>query len=228
MLQNIRIKWLGSMDYQKAWQLQKELGLCAAKNQEAFLMGLEHPTVLTQGRRLQQQPISQDLTIPVVQTDRGGMTTIHNPGQLVIYPIVPLRALGFGVREWVEFLLSVTQKTLLKCNIIIIYKSNGLFTKNGKIASLGIAIHKGISFHGLAINVSNDLEIFSKISPCGVQNQTMDRVCDSGVEVGTHALYLLWCDIFSKMLKDHQGLRDCSQASQQSPRALLNDLTGAY
>jgi lipoyl(octanoyl) transferase len=230
MLRNISLNWLGRREYCETWQLQKDYSSRAQAHQEAFLIGVEHPLVITQGRRLKQQEptIPFASSIPIVQTDRGGMATIHNPGQLVIYPIVPLRALDFGVREWVEFLLTVTQQTLLKCNIIIIHKNNGLFTKNGKIASLGIAIHKGISTHGLAINVSNDLDVFSLISACGVTNQPMDRVCDTQVDMDVHALFLLWCETFSKMLKNRHDLHSTVQTLKQPKTQLLNDLTGAY
>lgn len=231
MLRNISLQWLGCMEFSEAWRLQKQNGLKAKTHQEAFLMGVEHPEVITLGRRLQSlslQPQQNPSQIPTVQTDRGGMATIHNPGQLVIYPIVPLRALDFGVRDWVNFLLSVTQKTLSKCNIIISHKNKGLFTEKGKIASLGIAVSKGISTHGVAINVSNDLSLFSLISACGVQNQPMDRVRDTMGEIDTHALFLIWCETFSKMLKDRQDLRAPAQAEKPSSQASLNDLTGAY
>lgn len=162
----------------------------------SVLVGCEHPAVITCGRR--GSPM-QECILPIVQTNRGGLMTVHSPGQLVIYPICSLRSLKMGVRDWVEALLEITSQSLKKCNIMFVDKNRGLFTQNGKIASVGITISKGTSLHGIAINVSNDLDIFKLIDPCGHQGQPMDRVQNHNSQISTELLFKIWCDSFKNL-----------------------------
>ncbi len=200
MVRNFHAEWLGLSEYNATWALQKQCAEQVRHTQRGIVLGCEHPTVITLGTRIKHIEPAQNSEIPVISTDRGGLATLHTPGQLIIYPILSLREWNFGVREWVEFLLRTTQVSFLKCNIIIISTSNGLFTEKGKITSIGISIHKGISSHGLALNISNDLSLFAKISPCGVQNQAMDKVCNY-TKITPEAFFLIWCETFRDMLK---------------------------
>jgi lipoyl(octanoyl) transferase len=213
MTSNIQAEWLGLSEYNATWAFQQQCAQKVQLSKRGILLGCEHPNVITLGKRVKYIKPSTEEGIPVIETDRGGLATLHAPGQLLLYPILSLREWHFGVREWVEFLLRTTQISLQKCNIIIISSNNGSFTKNGKIASIGISLHKGISTHGLAVNISNDLSLFSKISPCGVQNQAMDKVCNS-TEITPEAFFLIWCETFCELLKNR-----ASEASHhlQSP-----------
>lgn len=192
-------RWLGLVDYEAAWSLQKSLIPELLTKKAAILIGCEHPLVITHGRSVELQKSSATTprgAIPEVYTDRGGLSTVHNPGQLMIYPLCNIKNNGITVREWVEFLLEVTKLCLEKCNIIIIAKNNGVFTSSGKIASIGLKINKGISTHGIAINTSNDLKDFSSISPCGVRNQSMDKAQNYDSELTTERVFALWLRVF--------------------------------
>lgn len=196
------VQWLETVHYNSAWEKQKILRDHVLHGGPSTVLGCEHFSVLTKGKRTQKKDEAStfDTHIPLVHTDRGGLTTLHNPGQLVIYPIVNLRAHKLGVREWVELLLESTVACLNKCNIIVIDKKFGVFTKNGKIASIGININKGISTHGIAINVCNDLTLFDRFNPCGVQNQKMDKVAHYAPATSTEILFQFWIEDFRQRL----------------------------
>lgn len=193
---NHSTKWLGLREYQEVWMLQQKFQESVRSYGSSVILGCEHPAVITCGRR--SSPMQESM-LPIVQTNRGGLMTVHSPGQLVIYPICSLRKLKMGVREWVEALLEITSLSLKKCNIMFIHKNNGLYTEHGKIASVGIKISKAISLHGVAINVSNDLDIFKLIDPCGHQGQPMDRVQNHNSQISTELLFRIWCDSFKNL-----------------------------
>lgn len=196
------VQWLKTVDYSIAWEQQRSLREQVLLGDKATVLGCEHYPVLTQGKRAigTTNSTEQRLQIPTIQTDRGGLTTLHNPGQLVIYPILSLREYGFRVREWVELLLETTSTSLKKCNIIVVSKNSGVFTEFGKIASVGININKGVSTHGIAINVCNDLSLFDHFSPCGVLHQKMDKVENHASGVTTEALFHLWANTLRERL----------------------------
>lgn len=193
---NWETRWLGTVEYAVATKLQETLAERVRNSLGGVILGLEHPEVITLGLRGQPSDILVPSDIPVYQADRGGQATYHNPGQLVIYPICPIRNWKLGARNWVETLTQVTRLTLEKCNIIVVSQNNGLYTKSGKIASIGLNLKGGVSTHGIAINVCNDLSGFSLISACGVQKQPMDRMAES-CEVTPERLFALWCEHFS-------------------------------
>lgn len=147
---------------------------------QIFIMGLEHPSVITLGKRGDSK---LDLSLPhgpsqidIQKTDRGGQATLHSPGQLVIYPIVSLATLGLGVRDFVLTLLRTTQMSLHNLGIETFEKNqSALYTANGKIAFFGLKVSHNITSHGLAINVCNDLSLFSMIRSCGIANESFDQ-----------------------------------------------------
>lgn len=201
-MQMLEAQWLKTIDFTTAWEHQKSLREQVLLGGRTTILGCEHEPVLTLGKRAIERTGSNNhkLQIPTVLTDRGGLATLHNPGQLVIYPILHLREYGFGVREWVELLLETTSASLKKCNIIVIGQNSGIFTKFGKIASVGININKGVSTHGIAINVCNDLSLFDHFSPCGVLHQKMDKVENHASDVTTEALFHLWTNTLRERL----------------------------
>jgi lipoyl(octanoyl) transferase len=174
-MENLKVEWLGSQDYEAGLELQR---LAVAKVKEtlkAQFLSCEHPTVITLGKR--GQPLTDVLTsmeilreknIKIIATDRGGQATLHNPGQLVIHPIIPLRDWGIGVREYVECLERATAHYLAEYGMEVERGAEpGLYVEGQKIAAFGIRIDRGVSLHGLAININNDLESFSLIRQCG-------------------------------------------------------------
>ena len=177
---------LGMMDYNQAWQLQSDI--VAAKVNKSIdrdiLLFLEHPAVFTLGRRggrdyLQVgEPFLERAGIPIVQAERGGYITFHGPGQLVVYPIVDLEGRRLGVAEFVEALEEIMLRTVRSwgLNAQRNSKNAGIWMDSQKMGSIGIALRKGISFHGLALNVNVDLTPFSWIQPCGLEGVSMTSI----------------------------------------------------
>lgn len=205
----IESSFLGLKDYQESVKLQNDLLLLAEQSGHSYIIGLEHPGVLTLGYRADiyqelNQEITQDNNLPIERTSRGGLATIHSEGQLVIYPIVNLRQLNLGVREYVLLLLQTTKELLkiFEIESFIDDKAIGLYTNHGKIAFCGIQVKKGISQHGLSLNVRNDLSLFNKIRSCGVEYPQLDSLSYYGVSHTLSEIYKLWFETFKVKLKE--------------------------
>lgn len=172
----------GLMDYQEALELQLRL-------HEAVLIGsipsvillVEHPPVITLGlhKELNMLVLPQkrldELGIEVVQIRRGGGSTAHNPGQLVVYPIIKLQDFSFHVAPFVHYLEQIAMEVLQHARVLSSRRNRypGLWVEGRKIASVGIQIARGVSMHGIAINLFNDLGIFDHIVPCGIDGVEM-------------------------------------------------------
>lgn len=141
---------------------------------------VEHPPVFTQGQAGKAEHLLFPGDIPVVQTDRGGQVTYHGPGQLVAYPLLDLRRLKIGVRELVTAIEQTIVATLAYYRIDSAAKPDapGVYVNGDKIASLGLRVRRGCSFHGLALNVAMDLTPFQRINPCGYQGLAMTQIRD--------------------------------------------------
>src|SRR5690625_3111942 len=139
---------------------------------------VEHPPVFTQGQAGKAEHLLLPGEIPVIQSDRGGQVTYHGPGQLVAYPLLNLRRLNFGVRDLVSALEQVLVAVLASYNIEAYAKADapGVYVQEQKIASLGLRVRRGCSFHGLALNVAMDLEPFQRINPCGYSGLKMTQM----------------------------------------------------
>jgi len=141
---------------------------------------VEHPPVFTQGQAGKAEHLLFPGDIPVVQSDRGGQVTYHGPGQLVAYPLLDLRRLKIGVRELVTSIEQTIVATLAHYQIESAAKPDapGVYVNGDKIASLGLRVRRGCSFHGLALNVAMDLAPFQRINPCGYQGLAMTQMKD--------------------------------------------------
>lgn len=172
------------------------------------VLGLEHPPVITLGRRGRAE---DDLTtskvqlatlgIELITSPRGGQATLHSPGQLVIYPCMRLSKLGISVREYVQGLEGATQNFLRSLGVEThtgCCGEPGLYTAHGKIAFFGIRVSHGIASHGLSINVSNDLDLFRLIRSCGVADEKFDRLANHGIEARPKELFFGWIPHFLK------------------------------
>lgn len=174
---------ISSMPYEEARQLQ--LALLEAKGGECgfpdVVILLEHPPVFTLGRRGDLGHLKVTGTylkgrgIPLIHAERGGDVTYHGPGQLVCYPIVDLRANGWKVVDFVAALEEVMIRTVREWGILACRNplNRGVWVGMEKIGSVGIAVRRGISFHGFALNVNTDLTPFSWIDPCGLRGIRM-------------------------------------------------------
>jgi lipoate-protein ligase B len=170
---------LPMLDYGDAWRLQ--LALVAARQAAVIdsdvMLLLEHPPVFTLGRRggRENLRISESLLeksgIPVFHVERGGNITYHGPGQLVGYGIVRLRTAGLTVTDYVTGLEEVMIRTAAHWGVSAERNpmNRGVWVGNNKLGSIGIAVRRGIAFHGFAFNVNTSLEPFSWINPCGLK-----------------------------------------------------------
>ena len=193
--------YLGTLDFEAAFQIQRNLWHSAKDKNQISIMGLEHPAVITLGRRMKSDDLITVSGIPVVQSTRGGLATIHSEGQLVIYPIMNLRSQGLGVKEFVCKLLKITQITLEDYNIesYIDDENVGLYTGYGKIAFCGLEIKEGVSQHGISINIANDLSLFSQIVSCGITSLNTDRVCNHVSDVTMRDFFEKWRSHFKQV-----------------------------
>lgn len=133
---------------------------------------LQHPAVFTQGQAGKAEHVLAPGDIPVIQVDRGGQVTYHGPGQWVLYLMVDLRRMSFGVRDLVNIIESSVVSLLDEYSISAATRSGapGVYVEDEKIASLGLRIRRGCSYHGLSLNVDMDLEPFGRINPCGYED----------------------------------------------------------
>jgi lipoate-protein ligase B len=163
---------LGRTDYLAALALQ--LRILERKQREGsadVLLFVEHPHVYTLGRSGQETNVLAPREVPVIRTSRGGDVTYHGPGQLVVYPIIDLRSkLRKEVHRYLRNLEMSIIRTLKAFGLDGIRQPpyTGIWIDNRKIAAIGIAVRRGIAFHGLALNVNTDLSYFQRIIPCGL------------------------------------------------------------
>jgi lipoyl(octanoyl) transferase len=174
------IRKLGIQDYEKVWNDMREFTKNRNENTEDELWILEHNPIYTQGQAGKSQHILNSQNIKVVQTDRGGQVTYHGPGQLVAYILMNITAKKLGVRNLVCKLEEIIINTLKEYNINACRKEKapGVYIGTKKIASIGLRIKNGCSYHGVAINVNPDLSPFKGINPCGFENLEMTKVSD--------------------------------------------------
>jgi lipoyl(octanoyl) transferase len=193
MSSEILVVRCGTVAYEEARRAQTELeGRRQRGEVPDVLLLLEHPPVYTRGRRSQPQELPMGVEwyeaqgIEVRDTDRGGLVTYHGPGQLVAYPIVSLEPYGNDVHEYVRGLERVTIGALAEHGVPaqVIAGLTGVWTEGEepptgsarKIGSIGVHVSRGVTTHGLAVNVSNDLQPFEWIVPCGIEGVAMTSV----------------------------------------------------
>ena len=141
---------------------------------------LEHPPVFTLGMNASRDHVLAPGDIPIVQIDRGGQVTYHGPGQLIVYPLVDLRRAGLGVRDIVTALERSVIDYAAELGIVAECRRNapGVYVDGRKLASVGIRVRRGATYHGIALNVSVDLEPFGRINPCGYAGLEMTRLAN--------------------------------------------------
>ncbi len=176
----LKVRELGLRPYLETWMAMRAFTDRRASDTPDELWLLEHPPVYTQGLAGKPEHVLDAGEIPVVQTDRGGQITYHGPGQLVAYPLLDLQRLGVGIRNMVALLESVTIDVLADFGLKGQRRDGapGVFVDDAKIASIGMKVRRGCTFHGLAFNVELDLSPFSRINPCGFAGQRMARLAD--------------------------------------------------
>jgi len=177
---SINIRQLADADYVEVWQAMKDFTDNRGDETKDELWLVEHPPVFTQGQAGKEEHLLMPGDIPVVQVDRGGQVTYHGPGQQVIYFMINLRRRKMGVRELVTLIETGIVNALADYCIKAYAKPDapGVYIDEKKVASLGLRVRKGCSFHGLALNVCMDLSPFLRINPCGYAGLEMVQTSD--------------------------------------------------
>ena len=178
MLEDLTFKSLGVVNYHETLDLMKSHIQQADFNNEIWL--LEHPPIFTLGTAADQNHILDAKDIPVVQSDRGGEVTYHGPGQLVIYFLLDVKKLNFGPKKLVstiqEFVRNLLADLSIDCNFVD--GAPGVYVNQKKIASIGLRISKGKSYHGISVNFDMDLSPFKQINPCGYEGLEVTQIKD--------------------------------------------------
>lgn len=174
------VRSLGQQPYMEIWEAMKTFTANRDATTVDELWCLEHPRVFTQGQAGKAEHILLPGDIPVIQVDRGGQVTYHGPGQLVIYLLIDLSRRKLGVRALVDEIERAIVCTLAESEIDAAPRPDapGVYVKGAKIASLGLRVRRGCSFHGLALNVNMNMEPFTRINPCGYAGMSMCQVSD--------------------------------------------------
>jgi lipoyl(octanoyl) transferase len=174
------IKRLGRVDYEPTWHAMQRFTDERDEHTPDEIWFLEHPPVYTLGMNASPAHVLAPGDIPVVQIDRGGQVTYHGPGQLVVYPLVDLRRAKLGVRDLVTALERSVIDYVAELGIAAECRRSapGVYVNDRKLASVGIRIRRGSSYHGIAINVNLDAEPFSRINPCGYAGLEITRLAD--------------------------------------------------
>ncbi len=196
---NFASQWLGLSPYDEALQIQRQRSRQVSAT--GFVLGCEHPSVITLGKRAQVHiELRQSSIIPVIQIDRGGHATLHSPGQLVIYPILPLRQWQLGIRDYIQALLEATARLLRQYHCVSFERPGlpGLYTEQGKIAFVGVRVQNGVSLHGLSLNIANDLTLFRNIRSCGQEQETFAHLATTQ---SLETLFAEWTQIFAECLR---------------------------
>lgn len=180
MLPALQVSWLGRRDYEPTWQAMQALTQTRDAGTPDQLWLLDHPPVYTQGQAGKPEHLLLTGNIPVVQSDRGGQVTYHGPGQLVGYLLIDLDRLGLGARAFVEAVedgLTAAVRSF-GINAMANRDAHGVYVDGRKIASIGMRIRRGCSYHGFALNVGMDLAPFRGINPCGYAGLDMCQLRD--------------------------------------------------
>ncbi len=184
------LKWLGRVDYEPTWRAMQTLTDTRGSEARDEIWFLEHPPVFTLGMNAAREHVLAPGDIPVVQIDRGGQVTYHGPGQLVVYPLFDVRRLGIGVRQLVIALENAVIALVAEWDIVAKGKREapGIYVDDRKLASIGLRIRRGCSYHGLAFNIAMDLEPFRRINPCGFRGLEVVDLRTLGVEADVQSV----------------------------------------
>jgi lipoyl(octanoyl) transferase len=177
-----RLRWLGRVDYEPTWRAMQRFTDERGPDTPDELWLLEHPPVYTLGMNADPAHVLDPGGVPVVRIDRGGQVTYHGPGQLLAYPLVDLRRGGLGVRDLVTALERAVIRHAAGFGIEAQRQPGapGVYVAGAKLASVGIRIRRGASYHGVALNVKMDLGPFRRINPCGYPGLAMTQLSSLG------------------------------------------------
>jgi lipoyl(octanoyl) transferase len=186
------VRHLGLVEYEPTWRAMQKFtdDRDASTPDEIWL--LQHPPVFTLGLNASREHVLAPGDIPVVQIDRGGQVTYHGPGQLVVYPLIDLRRHTMGVRELVVALENAVIAYARELGVTASgsRQAPGVYVGAAKLASIGLRIRRGASYHGLALNVALDLQPFERINVCGYRGLIVTQLADLCGVAEVHAAAL--------------------------------------
>ena len=202
----LKLRYLGLQPYLDTWQAMSDFTNLRDANSSDEIWVVEHPPVFTQGTAGKAEHLLQQTEIPVVKSDRGGQITYHGPGQLVVYLLINIRRKDFNVRSLVTIIEQGIIDLLKDYNVQALAKPDapGVYVNGKKIASLGLKIRRGCSFHGLALNVDMDLCPFLQINPCGYAGLEMTQCKNEGINLSASELAPLLIEKMNQKLQYSQ------------------------
>ena len=179
---DVIIKWLGRVPYEPTWRAMQQFTAARAAATRDELWLLEHEPVYTLGMNADSAHVLDAGDIPIVRIDRGGQVTYHGPGQLLVYPLIDLRRAQLGVRDLVTALEGAVIELAARHGIGAECRKSapGVYVAGRKLASVGLRVRRGGSYHGLALNVNMNLEPFERINPCGYAGLEMTQLAALG------------------------------------------------
>ena len=185
----MHIENLGLRPYQEIWDAMRAYTAARDATSEDQIWLVQHPPVYTQGQAGKPEHLLAPGDIPVIQIDRGGQITYHGPGQTVMYLLLDIRRAGIGIRALVSLIEVSVIGFLQEQGIRAQSRADapGVYVGGKKIASLGLRVRGGCTYHGVALNVDMDLEPFSRINPCGLVGMQMTQLHDLGVALDANA-----------------------------------------
>lgn len=195
-----KIQFQSDIPYEAGLESQERARLAVAVSPRSYyVLGFEHKPVVTMGVRASLNDLLsikhlKELGFQVVDTDRGGQSTLHMPGQLVIYPVLNLPIYGLSVKRWICLLAQTSVRVFEEIGVPSFWDDEkpGVYTTRGKIMAVGVRIRRGTSQHGICINVHNSLEPFQWLVPCGVKGAPQDRLSSWGYQGGVEELFRKW------------------------------------
>ena len=195
MLEDLTFKSFGVVNYHETLDLMKSHIRSENFTNEIWL--LEHPPIFTLGTAANRSHILNAKEIPVVQSDRGGEVTYHGPGQLVIYFLLDIKKLDFSPKKLVltiqNFVKDLLKEVSINCNFV--EGAPGVYVDKKKIASIGLRISKGKTYHGISINFDMDLSPFKQINPCGYEGLEVIQIKDINKDISKLQLEKLAIDL---------------------------------
>jgi lipoyl(octanoyl) transferase len=176
----LQVSRLGLRDYQRTWRAMRRFTDERGADTADALWLVEHPPVFTLGQAGRPEHVLNPGDIPVLQSDRGGQVTYHGPGQIIAYLMLDLRRAGVGVKRLVHLLEQAVVDVLAEHGIAAAARADapGVYVGAAKIASIGLRVRHGCSYHGIALNVDLDLQPFQRINPCGYAGLQVTRLVD--------------------------------------------------
>lgn len=202
----IIVRSLGREDYEPLWRRMQSFTNSRGSSTPDEIWFTEHPPVFTLGLNASREHLLDAGDIPVVQVDRGGQVTYHGPGQLMIYPLIDLKRSRIGVRDLVTGLEQSIVALVAEYDIDAMARKDapGVYVESKKIASVGLRIRRGSSFHGMALNLDVDLATFSRINPCGFSDLEVTDLAALGIPANREVIRTT----VEKNLLGHLGLQN--------------------